>query len=89
MIIEWNTHIFSPNLQDYPFAAIHERIAGICRDKNVPLLDLLPAYRCYRAEDLWVHPTDHHPNEIAHRIAAEELLRFLQDRGLLSRIGSN
>jgi hypothetical protein len=23
--------------------------------------------------ELWVHPVDHHPNEIAHRLAAESL----------------
>jgi hypothetical protein len=22
---------------------------------------------------LWVHPVDHHPNELAHRLAAESL----------------
>ena len=36
--------------------------------------------------DLLVHPlTDHHPNEIAHGIAAEELEKFLRERQLLSR----
>ena len=32
---------------------------------------------------LWVHPTDHHPNEVGHRIAAEEIYRFLKQEGLL------
>ena len=27
-----------------------------------------------RTADFWVHPVDHHPNELAHRLAAESLL---------------
>jgi hypothetical protein len=32
---------------------------------------------------LWIHPTDHHPNGVAHRIAAEEIYRFLKQEHLL------
>ncbi|MBW1988995.1 MAG: SGNH/GDSL hydrolase family protein [Deltaproteobacteria bacterium] len=63
---------------DYPFTEVHEKIRAFCREQGIPFLDLLPAYRKYRAEDLWVHPIDHHPNEIGHRIAAEELFSFLE-----------
>ena len=46
-------------------------------------LDLLPAYRAHRDEDLVVNRFDAHPNERAHAIAAKEILAFLRDRGLL------
>ncbi len=36
--------------------------------------DLLPVFQGRRTSDFWVHPVDHHPNERAHRLAAESLL---------------
>jgi hypothetical protein len=72
------------DFHDYPFQTIHDKIAANCQRARIPLLDLLPAFSRYRAEELWVHPVDHHPNEIAHRIAAEEIHAFLKRQGLLA-----
>jgi hypothetical protein len=47
------------------------------------MLDLFYPYSMYRDKDLWVNPTDQHPNEIAHRIAAERLFDFLAGRKLI------
>ncbi len=66
----------------YPFRDIHEAIAGFCLSRNILFLDLLPVFSKYRAEDLWVNPTDHHPNEIAHRIIAGALFDFLSKNHL-------
>jgi len=68
---------------DYPFQGLHDKIDEFCEREGVPILDLLPAYSQHEAEDLWVHPVDHHPNEIAHRIAADELFAFLNCEDLL------
>ena len=68
---------------DYPFEEIHDKIADFCQEEDIPLLDLLPAFSKHRAKDLWVHPTDHHPNDIAHEITAGEVYRFLKREGLL------
>jgi hypothetical protein len=46
---------------------------------GVPVLDLLPAFQGRKAKDLWVSPGDHHPNERAHAIAANEIGRFLEE----------
>ncbi len=67
----------------YPFASIHARMADFCRSHDIVLFDLLPVYSKHRAEDLWVHRSNHHPNEIGHAIAAEELYAFLRAQGLL------
>ncbi len=64
----------------YPFEGPHARIAAICREERIEHLDLLPVYRGRPAESLWVHPTDQHPNEIAHRLAAEALAQHLLGR---------
>ncbi len=70
-------------LDDYAFRAAHDRLAGFCSDRGIPFLDLLPAYQQHSAEELWANPTDHHPNETGHALAAEALLAFLAQEGLL------
>jgi len=61
------------DLQSYPFAAADQEIARFCAAAAIPRVDLRPALAGRAAESLWVHPVDHHPNEIAHRLAAEAL----------------
>ncbi len=62
---------------DYPFAAIHQQIADACRERDIVCVDLLPALSAQRHAGLTVNPFDAHPNERAHAIAADELLRLL------------
>lgn len=59
---------------EYPFAGVSEEIARFCREAGIPQRDLLPVFRGRSSTSLWVHPLDMHPNEIAHRLAAEDLL---------------
>jgi len=66
----------------YPFADVSETIARFCLSAGIPRHDLLAALYGRPAESLWVHPVDHHPNEIAHRLAAESLVGPV--RGLVS-----
>jgi len=74
----------------YFFKSIHEEIESFCVSRSILHLDLLPAFSLHEAEELWANPTDHHPNETAHQIAAEEiyglieseLLDFPRRRGL-------
>lgn len=56
---------------------------------GVPVLDLGDALLTgdYQ-KDLMVHPIDGHPNEIAHRIAAERILDWLEEEGLMEPPGS-
>jgi len=65
---------------DYPFQPIHDRVDAFCLDNNVPVLDLREVYHDYSGPELWVHPTDQHPNELAHRLAAEALAEFILAR---------
>jgi lysophospholipase L1-like esterase len=57
----------------YPFEDVSAKIAAACAVLGVPRHDLLPALRGRPPETLWVHPVDMHPNERAHRLAAESL----------------
>jgi len=57
----------------YPFREVHETLRRFCLGSGIPYHDLLPVFEGHRSADLWVHPVDRHPNEIAHRLAAESL----------------
>ena len=57
----------------YPFEDVHERLHDAWPD----VVDLLDTYRGIPAESLWVHPTDHHPNAKAHRLAAERIAKAI------------
>ncbi|HEY3122010.1 MAG TPA: GDSL-type esterase/lipase family protein [Vicinamibacteria bacterium] len=67
---------------DYPFASVHETIRHFCLESGVAHHDLLPALKGRPSESLWVHPLDHHPNDEAHRRAAESLALALLERVL-------
>jgi hypothetical protein len=62
----------------YPFQPIHDTIARFCLQSGVAHHDLLPVFVGQRSEQFWVHPVDRHPNEIAHRMAAEDLLPMVK-----------
>jgi hypothetical protein len=66
----------NPLDQSYPFEAVHRKIAASFRPLRLMLVDLLPYYRGLDWKLLVVEgAADEHPNEIAHRIAAQALLR--------------
>jgi lysophospholipase L1-like esterase len=58
----------------YPFAPVHDEIARFCLRAGIPHHDRLPLFRGRASESFWVHPVDRHPNELAQRMAAEDLL---------------
>jgi lysophospholipase L1-like esterase len=73
--------LFGNPLDDgYPFESIHEAVARAAREAGAHVIDLLPVYRGLRWDVLVVDgPRDEHPNEIAHRIAANVILSSLDD----------
>ena len=58
---------------DYPFRSIHETVAGYCDGLGIRCVDLADKFPGCRGPELWVHPTDQHPNERAHALAADAL----------------
>ena len=77
--------LFSWEFDDhYPFRDIHERLHREFETAGLPYLDLLPAYRGLEHRALEAIPfRDPHPNDVAHRIAAEELYGWLKERKFL------
>jgi len=68
----------NPLDQTYPFESIHRKLEALCRPLGVVYVDLLPYYRGLDWKLLVVEGgADEHPNELAHRIAAEALLHVV------------
>lgn len=67
--------------KDYPFSPLHQKVAAELESLGTPALDLLSIYQGIPLERLQVIPGgDRHPNEIAHRMAAERIYQWLVQR---------
>ncbi|MCB0311438.1 MAG: SGNH/GDSL hydrolase family protein [Bdellovibrionales bacterium] len=73
-----------PTDQNYPFWDIHTKVAEALTDHGIPYRDLLDIYSGIPLERLQVMPgVDRHPNEIAHRMAAEAIYVWLAQNKFL------
>ena len=61
------------DFETYPFGAIHTELNAVCKAHKLACIDLMSAFENQSASALWVHPSDHHPNETAHGLIATEL----------------
>ncbi len=77
--------IFDSQLDaSYPYVDLHRKVRQAAKELEIPTLDLLRTYRGIDARRLAVTPfTDPHPNELAHRIAADRLVGYLVKKGLV------
>jgi tetratricopeptide (TPR) repeat protein len=66
----------------YPFMQVHSLVRDTCSRLGIPFLDLFDTFRGHEPKTLWVHPSNHHPNEIAHAMAAEAIERFVKEQFL-------
>lgn len=66
-----------------PFRDLHLMVRDRCVEYGIDVCDLLPAFIGNRHSDLWVHPSDPHPNEKGHAIAAGALADFVVAHNLL------
>lgn len=69
----------NPLDERYPFESIHRKVEAAARDAQALFVDTLPYYRDMDWHLLTVEGArDEHPNELAHRIAAQALLAALE-----------
>ena len=70
-----------PFLQDigpnYRYGNVHDQLNAFWADNHIPHLDLLPVYKSYKPWEVVVGKQDAHPNEFAHKKAAEAIDAFL------------
>ena len=69
----------------YPFHKAHETVTQLAEREGFMVVDLLRALDSRRAKDLWVHPLDHHLNEIGHAVAGRAMYHALSS--YLERMG--
>ncbi len=62
----------------YPFHGIHKLVREACGRREIPFLDLFDTFRGRKPEALWVHPSNHHPNETAHALAEVAIEKFVR-----------
>ncbi len=68
----------------YAYRRQHGKVVAAARRLEIPVLDLERTFRGVDARRLAVEPfTDPHPNELAHRIAADKIRNYLVDEGLI------
>jgi hypothetical protein len=79
--------LFGLPLDDrYPFYPLHEKMRHFMSVNQVPHLDVSSIYDGIPLERLQVIPgVDRHPNEIAHRMAAERMYLWLEEQKLLPK----
>jgi hypothetical protein len=66
--------------ESYPFQSIHRKLEAYCQVEDIEFIDLLEGFLGQQDTELWVHRTDQHPNEVAHRLAAQFLADQLTTR---------
>jgi hypothetical protein len=65
-----------PHGSRYPFGYLHDGVRSICADEHITCLDLLPPFSTIEdPRTMWVSPFDAHPNAMANRRAADEILK--------------
>ncbi len=67
--------------RNYPFSREVSEIVRFCRQNGITYIDLLPAFLGKKSALLWTLPNNAHPNEVAHRLAAEVIFAFLTRSG--------
>lgn len=77
------------SFDDYGFRNEHARAASAAGGLGIEIIDLLDAYKEYRAVDLKVSLTDHtHPNAKGTGIAADVAIKRLANRSMLPKVAS-
>ncbi len=69
-IIPW---LYRLDAERYPFLNVHRMVSQLAEQEGFEVLDLLSALEGRRASDLWVHPRDHHLNDVGHAIVARAM----------------
>lgn len=75
--------------EEHPFRVVHQTIGSFCKSERIQTIDLLDALRGRKDRDLWVHASDHHPNEVADALAAEAVAARLKPMLLARRESSS
>ena len=68
---------------EHELADVYALVEDYCASLAIPTLDLLPAFLGHDPAELWVSPTNAHPNSYANGLAAGPIEEFLVREGLV------
>lgn len=71
----------------YPFLDLHRQVCESVTELGMECIDLYPVFERFHGPELWVHPGDQHPDEQAHRLAAERIFDALKKEANASGAG--
>jgi lysophospholipase L1-like esterase len=63
---------------DYPYAPLHDMMARYCDEQGIEMIDLVAPFMGLEDLDLWVHPTDQHPNDVGQALMGEAIADWLE-----------
>lgn len=58
---------------NYDFKESQDNFIKLLVKNNIDYIDMTSTWRNYTQEELWVHPVDQHPNDLAHELVAKEI----------------
>ena len=61
----------------YPLDGVHEIVGAFLAEEKIESVDLLPNFLGHEESDLWVHPTDQHPNREGQALIAGGIRDYL------------
>ena len=68
------------NLSQYPFSFIHEQMRQVSTALGYQFVDLYPALKGLKPEEIWSMPGDPHPNAYGHKKMAEAVIPLLEQK---------
>ena len=71
---------FLHEFDSYPYRDVHDMIVRTCKELGIDVIDLLPMLEKYENRELWVHPTDPHPNAQAHGYSAQVIAEVIDGK---------
>ncbi len=69
--------------ENYPYIELREKVTELVRRNGIHYIDLFDVFAPYRPIDLWVSLENTHWNGLATALAANEIVGYISDRGLL------
>jgi len=67
-------------LQDYPYSNVINALIDFCDVNDIEYTNSLDILDTYEDKELWVHKSDHHPNEIAHMEVSKLLYDYIKEK---------
>ena len=69
----------------HPYLPVYAAVRAAAQELGLGVVDIFEVWRDQDPSQLWVHPTDHHPNEVAAREAGRAVLEYLEGADPLLR----